>query len=186
MALSDRTLRAYDRAMLERSTPIVIRQNHPSNTALPMHTKSATSARRRRHTALAARTLAARETTRETRGARLARRFPFVRARGSRVDRGRETPSRGAHRSVGRIGFRGAAAARLDRRTPWTSRDRPTRGRDARDRGRDARWEKARARSRERSVDRRVGRREIERGRGGRIGGGRFRVTSHDSQRKGS
>lgn len=85
MALSDRTLRAYDRAMLERSTPIVIRQNHPSNSALPMDTKSAASARRRRHTALAARTLAARETTRETRGARLARRFPFVRARGSRA-----------------------------------------------------------------------------------------------------
>ena len=125
--------------------------------------------------------LVARETTRET--------FRGISCRSredARVDRGRETPSRGAHRSVGRIGFRGAAAAALDRHTPWTSRDRPTRGRDARDRGGDARWEKVRARSRERAVDRRVGRREIERGRGGRIGGSRFRVTSHDSRRKGS
>lgn len=64
-------------------------------------------------------------TARETRRRISFRLFVFA-----RVDRGREAPSRGARRSVGRIGFRGAGGGSARSANRWTSRDRPPRGRE--------------------------------------------------------
>jgi len=189
IALSDRTLRAFDRTMVEPSMPIVYHRHDPSHTRADGHEKRVrrqppTSHGARRPTLDApthdAPTHDARTTARETRRC-ISFRSHACRARRSRargtvsrrpsVGRTDRIPRRWRRLgSIGALGGRRATDGRVDA--------------NARDRGTHARFEKARARSRSRAVDRRVRRRAGARGGGRRIGGGRFRVTSFDSKGK--
>lgn len=165
MALSDRTLRAFDRTMVEPSMPIVYHRHAPSHTRADGHEKRVrrqppTSHGARRPT-LDAPTHDARTTARETRRC-ISFRSHACRARRSRargtvsrrpsVGRTDRIPRRWRRLgSIGALGGRRATDGRVDA--------------NARDRGTHARFEKTRARSRARAVDRRVRRRESARAR---------------------